>query len=173
MPANERTMLLLGLLMAQSQHGYQINEFIERNLSTVTSMKKSTAYAVLDRMAAASYVSVRTEQEGNRPLRKVYSITPTGEQHFLSLLRKSLATEDLGVLGNISFMFLDYLSRDETVALLELRLQSIDAELAQRRSVPPHGFGHAVDLALERQMTFLEAESQWIRRVMARQAGMA
>ncbi|UZM97849.1 hypothetical protein OL548_23235 [Lysinibacillus sp. MHQ-1] len=36
-----RSLILLGLLMGQSQHGYQINEFIERNLSTVTDMKKA------------------------------------------------------------------------------------------------------------------------------------
>lgn len=42
-----RSLILLGLLMGQSQHGYQINEFIEKNLSVVTDMKKSTAYATL------------------------------------------------------------------------------------------------------------------------------
>jgi hypothetical protein len=32
---DERILLLLGLLTTQSQHGYQINEFIEHNLGRV------------------------------------------------------------------------------------------------------------------------------------------
>ena len=32
---DERALLLLGILRGQSQHGYQINEFIERNLFTL------------------------------------------------------------------------------------------------------------------------------------------
>ena len=50
------SVLLLGLLTTQSQHGYQINEFIEHNLGRVSLMKKATAYALLTRMEAAGLV---------------------------------------------------------------------------------------------------------------------
>ena len=33
---DERHLLLLGLLLNQSQHGYSINEFIEKNLGHVS-----------------------------------------------------------------------------------------------------------------------------------------
>ncbi|HET8628279.1 MAG TPA: PadR family transcriptional regulator, partial [Thermomicrobiales bacterium] len=75
---DERALLLLGVLMTQSQHGYQINDFIERTLCNVTAMKKPTAYLILDRLAAAGHVSVRSEQQGNRPPRKVYTVTDSG-----------------------------------------------------------------------------------------------
>jgi DNA-binding PadR family transcriptional regulator len=51
---DERALLLLGVLRVQSQHGYQINEFIERTLGRVTDMKKPTAYAILERLSAAA-----------------------------------------------------------------------------------------------------------------------
>ena len=76
---DDRSLLLLGVLMGQDQHGYQINEFIERALCRVTTMKKPTAYALLERLAARGYISVHREQSGNRPPRKVYSITPAGQ----------------------------------------------------------------------------------------------
>src|SRR5690606_5170873 len=66
---DERELLLLGLLRAQSQHGYQINEFIEKNLRRVTDMKKATAYAILDRLARDGHAVTHREQEGNRPPR--------------------------------------------------------------------------------------------------------
>lgn len=50
---DERALLLLGMHMVHSQHDYQINEFIEMNLSRVTNLKKSTACATLDRLADA------------------------------------------------------------------------------------------------------------------------
>ncbi|HYB01600.1 MAG TPA: hypothetical protein VED37_15385 [Ktedonobacteraceae bacterium] len=46
MAMDERMLLLLGLLKAQSQHGYQINEFIEHNLKRMIDMKRSTAYSL-------------------------------------------------------------------------------------------------------------------------------
>lgn len=79
-----RSLILLGLLMGQSQHGYQINEFIERNLSAVTDMKKPTAYATLDKLHQQGYIDIQLEQEGNRPTRKVYSINDKGREYFFN-----------------------------------------------------------------------------------------
>ena len=75
--ANDNELLLLGLLRQQSQHGYQINDFIERNLSRMASLKKATAYALLERLREAGHISAVTVQEGNRPPRQVYTITPS------------------------------------------------------------------------------------------------
>ncbi|KHF35170.1 Transcriptional regulator PadR-like family protein [Paenibacillus sp. P1XP2] len=60
---DERELLVLGLLMTQSQHGYQINDFIERNLGQVSDMKKATAYAILKRLDKQGCVNVTVEQE--------------------------------------------------------------------------------------------------------------
>src|SRR5690625_1391587 len=87
---DERHLLLLGLLMAQSQHGYSINEFIEKNLGRVSGMKRATAYALLDRLESQGFVEMTTETIGNYPPRKVYSITPDGRDAFLELLQNLL-----------------------------------------------------------------------------------
>ena len=89
---DERALLLLGALMIQSQHGYQLNDFIER--CRVAVMKKPTAYAILDRLAGAGHISVNVEQEGNRPPRKVYTITQSGQALFYDLLRANLRTSE-------------------------------------------------------------------------------
>ena len=160
---DERALLLLGILRAQSQHGYQINEFIERNLSRVTDMKKPTAYAILDRLSRDGYVQMRTEQEGNRPPRKVYSITPKGEQAFEDLLRKTLARSDrFSAPGDIGLMFLTELPGAEAVTLLEQRLADLDEQRASYKRAPRHDYDLGARLAIERILLHLEAERGWL-----------
>ena len=165
MPRDERTLLLLGLLMVQSQHGYQINEFIEHNLKAVVDMKKSTAYAVLDRLAARGYVSVETVQEGRRPPRHVYSITEAGIERFRSLLGDGLASPDPRA-GDVPLMFLDHLPREEVVDALTHRLRAVQGQLEERRRLPSHAMVRGVDLAIQHQIALFEAEILWIESAL-------
>lgn len=171
---DDRHLLLLGILMVHSQHGYQLHEFIERNLGRVTDMKKPTAYATLDRLSNAGYVDVHTEREGNRPVRKVYQITEAGQAYFMELLRVGLATADeMKFSSDIPIMFLDHLPASEAIALLQERLEQLEIQLEVDRSAPPHGFGIGVDLALEHHLAHLEADHQWIESVLERLRGLS
>lgn len=166
---DERELLLLGLLTFQSQHGYQINEFIEQNLARVVAMKKATAYAILDRLERDGYATVHTEQEGNRPPRKVYAITPRGEERFRALLRQSLADPgQITIPGDIGLMFLDHLPQAEVVDLLRARLARVEEQIAEQERVPPHGHGFGVDLAVEHRLVLQRADRDWLRGVIAR-----
>ncbi len=156
---DERALLLLGMLRVQSQHGYQINEFIERALGRVTDMKKPTAYAILERLSQGGYVRVHSEQEGGRPPRKVYALTPAGEQHFYELLREQLAApQRTPAAGGIALLFLDDLPADERVALVRRRLEALGEVIATYEVAPRHGHGLGVDLAIEQQRHILRAE---------------
>ena len=72
----ERKLLLLGLLRQQEMHGYQLYEFVDRYLSTCTDMKKSTAYFLLNKMGQDDWIAEEVSQEGSRPPRRVYRLTP-------------------------------------------------------------------------------------------------
>ncbi len=164
---DERALLLLGILKAQSQHGYQINEFIERNLSRVTDMKKATAYAVLDRLSRGGYVSVQAEQAGNRPTRKVYTITESGEALFLKLLRENLCRAEAPTFaGDVGLMFLDELPRQEALECLTQRLVHLDQQIAIYQQAPPHGHGFGVDLALDHVLHLLRADRAWLSQAI-------
>jgi DNA-binding PadR family transcriptional regulator len=165
---DERALLLLGILRAQSQHGYQINEFIERNLSRVTDMKKPTAYAILDRLSRDGYVRMRTEQEGNRPPRKVYSITTKGEQAFEDLLRETLARSDrFSAPGDIGLMFLAHLSRAEAITLLEQRQADLAQQRASYERAPRQDYDLGARLAIERILQHMETERTWLSDAIA------
>jgi DNA-binding PadR family transcriptional regulator len=164
---DERALLLLGILKVQSQHGYQINEFIERSLNRVTDMKKPTAYAVLDRLSQGGYITVRTEQEGSRPARKVYAITPAGERLYLELLRLHLGEPHrTPAAGGIALMFLDDLPAAARVELVGQRLRKIEELVTMYEQAPKHGHGLGVDLAIEQQLCLLRAERDWLGAVL-------
>lgn len=166
---DERALLLLGVLMTQSQHGYQINDFIERTLCNVTAMKKPTAYLILDRLAAAGHVSVRSEQQGNRPPRKVYTVTDSGRALFYDLLRENLATVDRPTFaGDIGLTFLRFLPPAEALACLRRRLAQLDAQLAAQVAVPPHGPHLSIDLAIDHLAALRRAERDWLAATIER-----
>ncbi len=164
---DERHLLLLGLLMAQSQHGYSINEFIEKNLGRVSGMKRATAYALLEKLEHRGFVRMDTETVGNYPPRKVYSITPAGREAFFSLLEELLVdTDNGGSAAEIALMFVDWLDRERVVALLRERIERLEGAAAQLRAMPSHKDSSGVDYAVQRRIILLEAEADWLKQLI-------
>jgi DNA-binding PadR family transcriptional regulator len=164
---DERALLLLGVLRNESQHGYRLNDFIERNLPRF-GMKRPTAYATLDRLCHAGFVSYREEREGGRPPRKVYAITPQGETHFLDLLRASLAAPVMPPApGDVGLLWIDQLEAAEAVACLGARLDGLKSRLSVVRRTPRHGFGRGVDLVVDHERVRLEGEIRWLEGTIA------
>jgi DNA-binding PadR family transcriptional regulator len=159
---DDNELLILGLLREQDQHGYQINEFIDKNLGRLTTMKRPTAYATLDRLHRQGYVAVRSEQPGNRAPRKVYTLTAEGERRFIDLLRANLSTAHLSSGTDIGLLFLDHLPIADVVTFLTIRLAELSELIAMHENVPPHGKGLGVDLALEHFIAMLRAERVWL-----------
>jgi DNA-binding PadR family transcriptional regulator len=161
----EKKLLLLGLLRRQEMHGYQLNEFIDNNLSLCTDLKKPTAYYLLDKMAADGWISAATEQDGNRPPRRVYRLTETGEAVFQRLLRENLAQySPVNFSGDVGMAFLDWLAPDEALPLLELQKRQVQARLESVRAIPTHG--GSLQLIFSHQTRHLQAELDWLNEVI-------
>lgn len=166
---DERELLILGLLKAQSQHGYQINEFIEQNLGRVSDMKKSTAYTLLKRLNQSGYVEVNVEQEGNRPPKQVYSITSLGEKKFVELLKSTLVeVEDVTPAGDIGIMFLDHLPLEDILSCLQERLIKVNSLIKMYEQAPQHGHGIGVDMSIKHRMALLLTDRDWLDKGIER-----
>lgn len=164
---DERILLLLGLLSTQRQHGYQINEFIEHNLGRVTLMKKATAYALLTRMEAAGLVAAEDEREGNRPTRRVYSITPDGTALMQEMLVAVLGEPSGGLPpGDIAVMYIASLEPERAAEALQRRIASLDEHIAELEATPKHPQVIGVDLAIERRLVLLRADREWFLRLV-------
>lgn len=168
-PLDERHLLLLGLIKVQARHGYELTDFIDRNLCRVTDMKKATAYFLLDRLADLGLVSVRQEQEGNRPPRRVFAITPAGEAAFADLLAETLGgSEAMASPADIALMFYEHLPPAQARAALARRLAGVRRRLAETQEAQAsHQTVESVRLALEHIAVHLRAEAAWLEQLLA------
>jgi DNA-binding PadR family transcriptional regulator len=159
----EPELLILGLLRSWDTHGYQLVDFLEKRLAYLIDLKKSTTYALLERLHRDGYVTMTVEREGNRPERRVYKVTPEGEAHFFGLLRENLRgfarprfPDAIGV------YFLAALPREEAGALLTERLSALDHELEEFQPKVPAHAGLAAQPVLEHYVVHLQAEREWL-----------
>jgi len=167
----ERELLLLGLLRSQNMHGYQLHEAIDSHLGVGVQLAKPTAYRLLSSMAEDGWVTSREEQEGNRPPRRVYAITPQGEIAFQRLLRENLANyQPSDFTCHIGLAFLDELSAEEALPLLQRRRAAMEELSDATRAHGEHP--GSLQLILERQVHLLAAELDWLDTVIARLEGI-
>ncbi|TSA85465.1 helix-turn-helix transcriptional regulator [Deinococcus detaillensis] len=166
-PDDERALLLLGLLHAQDRHGYELHDFIENNFHRIIELKKATAYQLLDRLEQHQLVHSRLEQHGQRPSRKVYSLTPAGRSAFQHLLTRSLAQDDpLYAPGNIALMFMDHLPPLALLIALRARLKELNDRLARQQHPPDHPHNAGVTLAHARAAVLTRADRDWLAKAI-------
>lgn len=161
----ERKLLLLGLLTMHEMHGYQINEMIDAHLGASIDFKKPTVYKLLRQMQADGWLEERAEETGNRPTRRVYTITDAGRKAFFEVLRQSLAGyTPLDFMGHISLGFLDMLPPNETIDLLKQRKARIRDLLETVQSDDQHH--GSMQLIIEYQIRHFEMEKSWLDDVI-------
>lgn len=164
----ERKLLLLGLLNSSDMYGYQINELIDQHLGTSVQLTKPTAYRYLNQLADEGYITSTKEQEGNRPVRHVYSITSKGKDAFNTMLRESLANyEPTPSHSTIAIAFLDTVPPEETLPLLEKRQKKI-RELVEGFSADMDHSG-SFSYMISHQIRHLETELEWLNEIIEHQ----
>jgi DNA-binding PadR family transcriptional regulator len=162
----DNKLLLLGILRQREMHGYQLMEFIERDLSTCSDLKKPTAYYLLKQMAEDGWISEEQVQEGNRPPRRVFRLTTSGEAEFNRMLRANLSAYTPSYFSNdIGLAFVDQLPPSEARPLLDRRRAALTSALAILEAVPQHrgSFQYAID----HQITHLRSELGWLDHVIS------
>ena len=73
---------LLGFLVSEPKHGYELYQEFSRELGRVWRVGQSQLYAQLKLLEESGLVSVRVEEQPSRPARKVFSLTPEGRAAF-------------------------------------------------------------------------------------------
>lgn len=163
----DRKLLLLGLLRMQEMHGYQLNDFIDAFLAVCVDVKKPTAYYLLNKMHQDGWIAVAEQKEGNRPVRRVYSITPAGENAFQELLRINLGSySPVQFNSDIGLAFMDALSKEDRSHFLSQRRDDLKQQLAVVEKIPEHPGNF--QLMIEHQARHLQTELDWLDSVIAR-----
>jgi DNA-binding PadR family transcriptional regulator len=162
----EKKLLLLGLLRNHEMHGYQLNEMLDKSAGISIKLTRPNAYRLLNNMEQDGWVTYREEQEGNRPPRRVYTVTEKGEIAFQQMLRDSLATYSVPEFpGTVAINFLELLSVDEAVALLQQRRDEVVAHFNTVAEMPAEmREAHPGIVYLFR---FFRSEIEWLNEIIS------
>ncbi len=135
-PASEYA--LLGALMTQPRHGYEIRAFLEEGLGPTWHIPTSQLYAQLKRLEERGHLYSSLEAQETRPSRRVFEITDKGREAFTTwVLSPARHVRDLRVEFLAKLFFIRKLKLDgsrliqEQSRVLEKTLNRLETVLAQ------------------------------------------
>lgn len=167
-------LVILGLLHDRPLYGYEIKHVIEEHMGDWTSIAFGSIYFALDKLSAENLVvKIATEQQGSRPSREIYEITPAGEEEFLRLLRQGWQNVERQYFEiDLCLFFLNRLPVSEVkeyllarIARLEQTLAHLQAHEAEQMSnpyIPPQAkaiFNHS--------RMHIQSEFEWSKGLLA------
>ena len=151
MNRQDKTLLILGILSSHQSHGYELYSLLSSPMMPIH-VGKANAYQILGRFEKDGWVTVTEEREGNRPPRRVYSLTTSGEEAFQRILRERLASHTTNDHADaVSLNFLSLIPTEEAVKLLSERLEAVQqkldslAEQVTEDAAPHYGVGYLLD----------------------------
>jgi len=78
---------LLGFLVSEPRHGYDLHQRFVTELGNVWHLSQSQAYAILKRLETRGDVSALLVEQDKLPARQMLRITPAGRQRFMHWLQ--------------------------------------------------------------------------------------
>lgn len=78
---------ILGLLAEQPMHGYRLKAVFAERMSPLWGLSTGQIYQCLGALEHAGFVESRGERVGNRPARRVYSVTERGRRELSGWLQ--------------------------------------------------------------------------------------
>jgi PadR family transcriptional regulator, regulatory protein AphA len=87
---------LLGLLGERAMHGYELHQELCRKtgLGLVWTVKQAQLYAILAKLESEGLIAAEVVAQGNRPPRKVFHLTESGEAAYESWVRNPAPRRD-------------------------------------------------------------------------------
>ena len=73
---------LLGFLIAQPSHGYDLHQKFQAELGNVWRLSQSQAYAILKRLETRGDISAQLVEQNKLPSRQILHITESGKRRF-------------------------------------------------------------------------------------------
>ena len=77
---------LLGFLISEPSHGYDLHQRFINELGSVWHLSQSQAYAILKRLEKRGDISTRLVEQDKLPARQMLRITTAGRRHFMDWL---------------------------------------------------------------------------------------
>jgi DNA-binding PadR family transcriptional regulator len=133
---------LLGFLMKEPMHGYDLHRHAKDELGRIWHMGISNVYGALRQLEEATLVESTISPQDNRPTRKIYRITRAGRKSFRDWVRQptpSMQRLRVEFLAKLYFIYaLDLKGADELITAQETicqeRIAQLEHSAAESRS---------------------------------------
>lgn len=174
---------ILGFLNYSPLSGYDLKKVFDNSVRHFWPADQSQIYRTLTKLAQHGYVEQEIVRGSERPDRKEYHITPTGQEALHSWLLSPLASHDVRIAALIQVFFAGQLSNEQVIALFERLAAEARASLAAYDQIPQPAAADAQAAGLQRERFFwgltleygilsARMDLAWFESVMARiQAG--
>ncbi len=156
--------IALGFLMSGPAHGYDLHHRVAQELGPIWHIGMGHLYNALRDLEREGRVQSTLVPQADRPPRKVYTITPAGQEDFLAWVRRPVpAVRDIRAEFLAKLYFLRALGLEGWTELVEAQRALLSARLtqleAQYARTDPAAFYHLV-LDLRRRQT--RAALEWV-----------
>jgi DNA-binding PadR family transcriptional regulator len=165
---------VLGLLMEQPRHGYQIEQVIqERNMRDWTEIGFSSIYAILARLQKQGYLQASLKvPQGRGPARKVYRITRSGRAAWKGATLEALSLPSEGGLPFLlGLVGLPAIPAQEAIAALRGyrdRLVERNGRVAARKSEAGPNLPLFLEGIFDYSLALAGAEIEWVEGFIER-----
>ena len=161
---------VLGLLKERPIHGYQLSRELGDSLGGLWRVSYGSLYPTLRRLEQDGAIESEAGDERGARRKKVYRITPKGEQVFLDLLQETPNdTQGEDARFRMRLAFFRYLPPETRIRLLERRRQALQDRLstiAESLSAGRGGddYGRAL---IEHNRSTTESDITWLEQLIA------
>jgi DNA-binding PadR family transcriptional regulator len=163
---SDKILQLLGAIQANSSHGYELTALL-KTPGVPVSIGKGNAYQILEKLERDGWLDATEERMGNRPTKKVFSITPAGKEGFDNLLRERLAEhlpDDHA--DAVSLNFLNMVPAKEAVPLLNRRLAELERRIEEVETVPQEVLDEHP--GIDYLYSHLKFEKRWLAQLIGK-----
>jgi DNA-binding PadR family transcriptional regulator len=162
---------VLGLLKERPMHGYQLSRELSDSLGGLWRVSYGSLYPTLRRLERDAAIESEAGDVRGARRKKVYRITPKGEQIFLELLQETpqdTQTEDARFRMRLAFF--RYLPPETRIRLLERRRQALKDRLLTIAESQRSGRGGNDDYGralIEHNRSVTESDITWLEQLIA------
>lgn len=127
---------ILGFLNYRPYSGYDLKKIFDRSVRHFWPADRSQIYRTLAQMSAAGWVEIEVVHQETRPDRKMYHITPAGQEALREWLVTPLLPEPNRSAEMIQVFFAAQLSDEEILGMFERTAAMMRAGLEQYAGIP-------------------------------------
>jgi PadR family transcriptional regulator, regulatory protein AphA len=127
---------ILGFLSYKPFTGYELKKVFDNSIQHFWPADQSQIYRTLAKLSDRGLVDMEVVAQADRPDRKLYHITPAGQEALLDWIKTPFPEEDSRSAALIQVFFSGKLTDDEIIAKFEDYAAGIRQRLANYRQLP-------------------------------------